>query len=95
MVLGQNVGDESPYPVGFSDCGQTSEQCSSDSPQVILVGNHDRDVGSGRVVVGDLIVRYTNQSVPVERTKSALAGSGRTQLGDEFIQMYRIQREKA
>lgn len=94
MILGQDVGYESPHSMSSSHQGQTFEQGRSHATQMVFTSDHYRDVSSARVF-GDRVTRQTNKSVPIERAQSVLPVCSLDQLANELLEMNRMQREEA
>ena len=93
-ILGQDIGYESPYPMSFCDLGQMSEQRRSDAAHVVLMSDNDPDVSSGRVI-GDRVIRYTNELVRIECAESALPTCRLGHLANELVETNLVQREEA
>jgi hypothetical protein len=61
---------------------------------MVLVRNNYRDLG-GAWVIGDRVVRYTNESLSIECAKSARPIPTFDHLVNELVEMNGIQREEA
>ena len=94
MVLAEHVGGEALDAAGPRDRGQMLEQGRSHAHGMILVGDHDRDLGHRRVV-DDGVVRDPDQPAGVERAHRVDSPDGLGQPAGEFAQRRRLQGEEA
>jgi hypothetical protein len=61
---------------------------------MIFVRNNYRDIGNG-LVIGDCVIRYTNESVSCKCAKSALSTPRFDHLANELVETNGVQREEA